>query len=135
MQPYRLEMGTKLANPAGKDLYAFWGDTVTHTLNQRMTEQQSEALINLASEEYFKVVKPKLLNAPVITPVFQDGKNGQYKVISFYAKRARGLMARYAAENAITQPQALKDFDVDGYAYQSKLSDERSWVFRRKLEA
>ncbi|WP_076591645.1 peroxide stress protein YaaA [Herminiimonas arsenitoxidans] len=135
MQPYRLEMGTRLANPVGKDLYAFWGDVVTHTLNQRMAEHQSEALINLASEEYFKVVKPKLLNAPVITPVFQDWKNGQYKVISFYAKRARGLMARYAATEGIVNPDALKSFNVDGYAFDHALSDEKTWMFRRKITA
>lgn len=116
-------------------MYAFWGDAVTHTLNQRMAEQQSEALINLASEEYFKVVKPKLLNAPVITPVFQDWKNGQYKVISFYAKRARGLMARYAATEGIVNPDALKSFNVDGYAFDHALSDEKTWMFRRKITA
>lgn len=134
MQPYRLEMGTKLANPAGKDLYAFWGDTVTHALNGVIAEQKSSALINLASEEYFKVVKPALLNVPVITPVFQDWKNGQYKIISFYAKRARGLMARYAAVKGLVRPQALKSFDVDGYAYDEATSTERSWIFRRRVE-
>ena len=134
MQAYRLEMGTKLANPAGKDLYAFWGDTVTHALNDVIVEQKSAALINLASEEYFKVVKPALLNVPVITPVFQDWKNGQYKIISFYAKRARGLMARYAALKGLVRPQALKNFDVDGYAYDEATSTERNWVFRRRVE-
>lgn len=134
MQPYRLEMGTKLANPAGKDLYAFWGDTVTHALNDVIAEQKSSALINLASEEYFKVVKLALLNVPVITPVFQDWKNGQYKIISFYAKRARGLMARYAAVKGLVRPQALKSFNVDGYAYDEATSTERSWVFRRRVE-
>lgn len=134
MQPYRLEMGTRLANPAGKDLYAFWGSRVTETLNQRIAEQQSEALVNLASEEYFKVVKPTLLKAPVITPVFQDWKNGQYKIISFYAKRARGLMARYAATEGITRPNELKSFDVDGYAFDADASNEQTWMFRRKVE-
>ncbi len=134
MQPYRLEMGTKLANPAGKDLYAFWGDTVTHALNEVIAKQKSSALINLASEEYFKVVKPALLKVPVITPVFQDWKNGQYKIISFYAKRARGLMARYAAVKGLVQPQALKHFDVDGYAFDETVSNEKSWIFKRKIE-
>ena len=134
MQPYRLEMGTKLANPFGKDLYAFWGDTVTKALNDVITEQKSSAVINLASEEYFKVVKPALLHVPVITPVFQDWKNGQYKIISFYAKRARGLMARYAAVKGLVRPQALKKFDVDGYAYDEAVSTERSWLFRRRVE-
>lgn len=133
MQPYRLEMGTKLANPAGKDLYAFWGDTVTTTLNQTMAERDSTALINLASGEYFKAVKPALLSVPVITPIFQDWKNGKYKVISFHAKRARGLMARYAAVKGIVNPKALKAFKLDGYAYEEGLSDERSWIFRRRI--
>lgn len=133
MQPYRLEMGTRLANPAGKDLYAFWGNTVTDKLNQRIAEQQSEALVNLASEEYFKVVKPTLLKAPVITPVFQDWKNGQYKIISFYAKRARGLMARYAATEGVTRPTDLKSFDVDGYEFDAGASNETTWMFRRKV--
>ncbi len=133
MQPYRLEMGTRLANPAGKDLYAFWGSRVTEALNQRIVEQQSEALVNLASEEYFKVVKPALLKAPVITPVFQDWKNGQYKIISFYAKRARGLMARYAATGGITRPTDLQSFDVDGYAFDADASNEKTWMFRRKV--
>lgn len=134
MQPYRLEMGTRLANPAGKDLYAFWGDTVTTALNQRIAEEKTEALINLASEEYFKVVKPALLHTPVITPVFQDWKNGKYKIISFYAKRARGMMARYAAVKGIVRTEELKSFNEDGYAYDEKLSSEKSWIFRRRIE-
>lgn len=133
MQPYRLEMGTKLANPLGKDLYAFWGDAVTKALNQLAAERQSSALINLASDEYFKVVKPRLLNVPVITPVFEDWKNGKYKVISFYAKRARGLMARYAALKNISAPAKLKAFDSEGYAFHPELSDERTLVFRRRI--
>jgi cytoplasmic iron level regulating protein YaaA (DUF328/UPF0246 family) len=135
MQPYRLEMGTKLANPAGKDLYAFWGDTVTQALNQQIAERKATALINLASGEYFKSVRPKLLTAPVITPVFLDWKSGNYKVISFYAKRARGLMARYAATKGIVRPQALKAFDVDGYAFDEGSSDAQSWVFKRRVAA
>ncbi len=134
MQPYRLEMGTQLANLVGKNLYAFWGDTVTHALNEVIAEQKSSAVINLASEEYFKVVKPALLNVPVITPVFHDWKNGQYKIISFYAKRARGLMARYAAVKGLVRPQALKGFDVDGYAYDEAASNEKSWIFKRRIE-
>lgn len=132
MQPYRLEMGTRLPTARGKDLYAFWGDAVTEVLGQALVERQSQALINLASEEYFKVVKPRLLDVPVITPVFEDWKNGKYKVISFYAKRARGLMARYAALKGITQPEKLKAFDSEGYAFEAACSDERSWVFRRR---
>ena len=134
MQPYRLEMGTRLVNPRGKDLYAFWGNIVTDALNEVLASQKSKVLVNLASEEYFKVLKPKFLDAPVITPVFEDWKNGKYKVISFFAKRARGMMARYAAIKGISQPEKLKHFDVDGYAFDPSASSEHSWVFRRRIE-
>lgn len=135
MHPYRLEMGTRLQNPRGKDLYAFWGERVTEALNADALDAGAGALVNLASEEYFKSVKPKLLDVPVITPVFEDWKNGKYKIISFFAKRARGMMARYAAENGITDPAQLKDFDVDGYAFDAAASKDRQWVFRRRQEA
>ncbi|TFW30969.1 peroxide stress protein YaaA [Massilia horti] len=135
IHPYRLEMGTRLPNPRGKDLYTFWGTVVTDALNQQVKANGAQALVNLASEEYFKSVKPKLLNVPVITPVFEDWKNGKYKIISFFAKRARGMMARYAAVNGITDPESLKGFDVDGYAFEEQGSDERTWLFRRKVEA
>ena len=134
IHPHRLEMGTRLANPRGKDLYAFWGETITRALNQTAAEQGAGTLVNLASEEYFKSVKPKLLDVPVITPQFEDWKNGKYKIISFYAKRARGLMARYAAVKGITDPQKLKKFNVDGYAYDKKDSDEKTWIFRRRVD-
>jgi cytoplasmic iron level regulating protein YaaA (DUF328/UPF0246 family) len=134
MHPYRLEMGTKLANPRGKDLYTFWGETVTGALNEVLATHGASALVNLASEEYFRSVKPKLLSVPVITPVFEDWKNGKYKIISFFAKRARGMMARYAAEHGITDPQRLKAFDVDGYAFDESVSSEKAWVFRRRIE-
>lgn len=134
MHPYRLEMGTRLANPRGKDLYAFWGERVTDALNADAKEAGAGALVNLASGEYFKSVKPKLLRVPVITPVFEDFKDGRYKIISFFAKRARGAMARYAAECGIVDPETLKDFDVDGYAFAPEASNERSWVFRRRVE-
>lgn len=133
MHPYRLEMGTRLPNPRGKDLYAFWGETVTAALNEAAVANGAKALVNLASEEYFKSVKPKLLGVPVITPVFEDWKNGKYKIISFFAKRARGMMARYAALHGITNPEKLKRFDVDGYAFDEQGSSERTWLFRRKL--
>jgi cytoplasmic iron level regulating protein YaaA (DUF328/UPF0246 family) len=133
MHPYRLEMGTRLPNARGKDLYAFWGETVTNALNEQADAVKAKALVNLASEEYFKSVKPKLLSVPVITPVFEDWKNGKYKIISFFAKRARGMMARYATDNAIKDPQKLKGFDVDGYAFDERESSERTWVFRRKV--
>jgi cytoplasmic iron level regulating protein YaaA (DUF328/UPF0246 family) len=133
IHPHRLEMGTRLSNPRGKDLYAFWGETITKALNQTAAEQGAETLVNLASEEYFKSVKPKLLDVQVITPQFEDWKNGKYKIISFYAKRARGLMARFAAVKGITDPQKLKKFNVDGYAYVKKDSDDSTWIFRRKV--
>jgi cytoplasmic iron level regulating protein YaaA (DUF328/UPF0246 family) len=135
MHPYRLEMGTKLANPRGKDLYAFWGELVTGALNEALAANGAGALVNLASEEYFRSVKPKLLNVPVIVPVFEDWKNGKYKIISFFAKRARGMMACYAAQKGITDPEKLKKFDVDGYAFDKSVSTEREWVFRRRVEA
>jgi len=135
IHPHRLEMGTRLTTPAGKDLYAFWGETVTTSLNGAITDNGAEVLVNLASEEYFKSVKPRLLSVPVITPVFEDWKNGKYKIISFFAKRARGLMARYAAVKGITDPAKLKRFNVDGYAFDKRDSDATTWIFRRKLEA
>jgi cytoplasmic iron level regulating protein YaaA (DUF328/UPF0246 family) len=134
MHPYRLDMGTRLANPRGKDLYAFWGERVTAALNADLQHAGAPVLVNLASEEYFKSVKPKLLDVPVITPVFEDWKNGKYKIISFFAKRARGMMARYAAEQSIVDAERLKDFDVDGYAFEPGVSTEKSWVFRRRID-
>ena len=130
IQPYRLEMGTALANPRGKNLYEFWGDTIAEALNRALAEQQTDTLINLASQEYFKSVSGKL-KARLITPVFKDEKNGQYKVISFYAKRARGLMVRYAAEQQVSEPEELKAFDSEGYAYNAAASNEKEWVFLR----
>jgi uncharacterized protein len=134
MHPYRLEMGTRLANPGGKDLYAFWGETVTEKLNEAIAANGDKVVVNLASEEYFRSVKPKLLDVPVITPVFEDWKNGKYKIISFFAKRARGMMARYAAVKGIKDPKKLKQFNVDGYAYDASASNEKNWVFRRALD-
>ncbi|KKO65002.1 hypothetical protein VM94_01707 [Janthinobacterium sp. KBS0711] len=133
IHPHRLEMGTRLSTARGKDLYAFWGDTITNGLNRTAREQGAQVLVNLASEEYFKSVKPRQLDVPVIAPVFEDWKNGKYKIISFYAKRARGMLARYAAVNNIRDPQQLKQFDVDGYAYVPEASNDTSWVFRRKV--
>ena len=135
IEPHRLEMGTRLATPHGKDLYAFWGERVTAALNADIAAHGATALVNLASEEYFRSVKPKLLTVPVITPVFEDFKNGKYKIISFFAKRARGLMARYATVKGITDPAKLKRFKVDGYAYDARESDAANWVFRRKIAA
>lgn len=132
MQPYRLEMGTRLATKRGKDLYAFWGDQITEALNESLTVAKAQALVNLASEEYFKSVKPAKLDRPVITPVFEEWKGGGYKIVSFFAKRARGLMARYAIENKLTKLEQLKDFDSEGYAFDAKASNEARWIFRRR---
>ena len=135
IEPHRLEMGTRLDNAAGKDLYAFWGETQTRALNALAEETGAPALVNLASGEYFKSVKPRQLKVPVITPVFEDCKNGQYKIISFFAKRARGLMARYAVQKGITDPAKLKSFNVDGYKFVKKESSATEWLFRRNQEA
>ena len=132
MLPYRLEMGTRLANPAGKDLYAFWGDSITDALNSELEDEA--VVVNLASNEYFKAVRTRRLNARLITPVFKDEKNGTYKIISFYAKKARGLMARYIIDNRIDTPDALLDFDVAGYAYSPEDSQGDTWVFKRSEE-
>lgn len=135
MQPYRLEMGTKLANPAGKDLYAFWGDRLTEALNAALAEQGDDVLINLASDEYFRAVKPTKLQGRIVKPVFLDEKNGKFKIISFYAKKARGLMSRYIIENRLTQPEQLKGFDTDGYFFAADESSERELVFKRRETA
>ncbi|MDR6388776.1 peroxide stress protein YaaA [Paraburkholderia phenoliruptrix] len=135
LQPYRLEMGTRLANPRGKDLYAFWGERITQALNVQLKKRAagSRVLVNCASGEYFRSVKPKLLEAPVITPVFEDWKGGRYKIISFHAKRARGLMARYAVEHRLDQPEQLKAFDSEGYAFDAQASNDSTYVFRRRV--
>ncbi|MEZ3415675.1 peroxide stress protein YaaA [Pantoea dispersa] len=132
MQPYRLEMGIKLANQAGKDLYSFWGDLLTQKLNDALAEQGDDVLINLASDEYFKAIKPKQLNAELVKPVFLDEKNGKFKVISFYAKKARGLMSRYVIEKRLTKPTQLKKFDVDGYFFDAAESKGNELVFKRR---
>jgi uncharacterized protein len=134
LQPYRLEMGTKFANARGKDLYAFWGERITAALNAQMKKQRgARVLVNCASEEYFKSVRPALLDAPVISPVFEDWKGGRYKIISFHAKRARGMMARFAVEHRIDEPDGLKVFDSGGYAFDKKTSTETKFVFRRRI--
>ncbi len=131
MQPYRLEMGTKLPNPQGKDLYAFWKQTVAPALNKDL-DKKDPVLLNLASDEYFKSVDTKLLKARVVQPVFQDFKNGQYKIISFFAKKARGLMARYVVDHRVTDVEQIKQFNVAGYGFAAQESTENTWVFRRK---
>ena len=133
MMPYRLEMGTKLANAHGSNLYAFWGTMITEHLNAVLAEQGDEYLINLASNEYFKAVVPKALQGQIITPVFKDYKKGQYKIISFYAKKARGMMVRYMIDHQLTHPQQLQQFDVAGYVYCAEESTDNQWVFKRHL--
>lgn len=130
MQPYRLEMGTKFENTRGKDLYAFWGSKITRALNDLLAADD-KVLVNLASNEYFKSVKKKELDARLITPQFKDWKNGQYKMISFYAKKARGLMCRYAIQNRISDAEDLKGFNLDGYYFSEDQSDNNNWVFLR----
>jgi cytoplasmic iron level regulating protein YaaA (DUF328/UPF0246 family) len=132
MQPYRLEMGTKLANPRGTNLYQFWGNLITDKLNEIFVTQENRVLVNLASNEYFKAVKPKALEAQVVTPVFKDCKNGQYKVISFHAKKARGMMARYMIENRVDSVDALKGFNSAGYYYVEAESSDKELVFKRE---
>jgi len=129
MQPYRLEMGTKLKVGRKENLYQFWDDKVTSQLNSELDDD--DFLVNLASNEYFKVIKPKLLKAPVITPVFKDYKNGKLKIISFFAKKARGLMVRYIIDNNIETVEGLKGFNYEGYAFDSNLSSENELVFTR----
>lgn len=131
MQAYRLEMGTSFANSRGKNLYEFWGDTITGAVNKQLKELQSSVVINLASHEYFNAVKPKLLKAEIITPIFKDQKNGQYKIISFFAKKARGMMSTYIIQHRITDPEAIKQFNVAGYGFDPAMSSEREWVFTR----
>lgn len=134
IQAYRLEMGTKVKNDRGSNLYQFWGDRITEKLNDALAAQGDDVLVNLASNEYFKSVNKKVLKARILTPAFKDWKNGQYKMISFFAKRARGMMSRYIIENRLTDPQDLKSFDVAGYAFDSSMSGEDDWVFTRKQD-
>ena len=132
MQPYRLEMGTRLATSAGTNLYQFWGRRIAEHLNQRLAQDITPVVVNLASQEYFKSVDLKTLKARVIECVFEDYKNGQYKIISFYAKRARGLMARYAIQQRVTTPHQLEGFDLEGYAWAPGASTPERLVFRRQ---
>lgn len=132
MQPYRLEMGTKLANSQGKDLYAFWGNVITEHLQQAIDEQGDNILVNLASDEYFSAVKPSQLNAQIIKPVFLDEKNGKFKVISFYAKKARGMMVRFMLQTQPTSVKQLKDFNYGGYWFDEGASTATELVFKRE---
>ena len=132
LQPYRLEMGTSLKNPKGNTLYAFWGDTIARAVNAALAAQGDDILVNLASEEYNKAALTKSLKARVITPQFREEKNGTFKMVSFYAKRARGLMASHVIRNRLADSEQLKGFDADGYSYNAVLSNGDTWVFTRK---
>jgi uncharacterized protein len=133
LQPYRLEMGTKLANPRGRDLYAYWGDTIAEHLNKRLARERDPVIVNLASQEYFKAAHRKALKPRVVECVFEDWKGGGWKVISFFAKRARGLMARHVVRHRLASPDALTGFDADGYAHDAAASEPDRLVFRRRL--
>jgi len=132
MRPYRLEMGIRLANPQGSNLYSFWGDLLTEKLNTLLTEQGDKVLVNLASDEYFKAVKPAKLQAEIIKPVFLDEKNGKYKVISFYAKKARGLMSRFIIKERLNKAEQLQDFNLEGYQFDATRSQGNELVFTRE---
>jgi cytoplasmic iron level regulating protein YaaA (DUF328/UPF0246 family) len=132
IQAYRLEMGTRLDTEQGKNLYQFWDGRITKALNQELRLSGSSTLINLASNEYFKSIKPKLLKADVITPVFKDYNKGSYQTIGFFAKKARGMMARYLIDHRINDPEALKEFDREGYSFNLDLSGSHEWVFTRR---
>lgn len=131
IQPYRLEMGTKLNTPEGRNLYEFWGNQITEQINERMTGHTNRTLINLASNEYFKSVKSPSLEGNVVTPAFKEIRDGQAKMISFMAKRARGMMARFIVENRIEAPEDLKSFTSGGYAYDPEMSSDTTWTFTR----
>jgi cytoplasmic iron level regulating protein YaaA (DUF328/UPF0246 family) len=131
IQPYRLEMGTSLGNARGKTLYAFWGDRIATEINRRANAHDTPCILNLASNEYFKAARSRLIEAPIVTPVFKEIRDGKAKIISFYAKKARGLMARFAVDNRVTDPQDLKKFDREGYHFAPDMSDDSTWLFTR----
>ena len=131
IQPYRLEMGTKFQNKAGKNLYEFWGNTLNEHLQKELKKQEQPVIINLASNEYFKALKEKQMPFRIITPSFKDFKNGEYKMLSFFAKKARGMMTRFIIQNQVDHPEGLKDFNSDGYYFDKKSSTEDKLMFLR----
>lgn len=131
IQPYRLEMGTRLQNNHGKNLYEFWDEQVTERLNQDFNDDPNPLLINLASNEYFKVIKPKILKTRILTLSFKENKAGIYKVIGIHAKRARGLMTNFIIKKQLTDPEKIKAFDSENYRFNESLSSENEWVFSR----
>ena len=132
MQPYRLEMGTSLKVGRKKNLYAFWGTKVTEAVNAALAEAKTCTLVNLASQEYFEVLEPEAIDAEIITPVFKEERNGKFSFMSFFGKKARGLMADYIIRERLTSPVGMKQFDREGYRFNEALSSEREWVFTRK---
>lgn len=132
MQPYRLEMGTRLSTEAGSNLYQFWDDRITKSLNAELRDSASKTLVNLASNEYFKSVKIPKLKAEVVTPQFKEYRKGEYRFIQFYAKKARGTMARFIVDERVTDPEGLKDFNREGYAFSPEMSEDNNWVFTRR---
>ena len=132
MQPYRLEMGTRLDNERGRNLYEFWGERITEGLNKQLKKIKSPYLINLASNEYFKSVKPAHLQGEIITPAFKEYKNGEYRMIGIHAKKARGMLSRYIIRNRLKEPEAIRDFAEDGYRFNARQSSDTDWVFTRK---
>jgi cytoplasmic iron level regulating protein YaaA (DUF328/UPF0246 family) len=135
IQPYRLEMGTSLKTRRGPNLYRFWGKRIAKEINARTGVHDHSCIINLASNEYFKAASVKDLEAPIITPAFKEIRDGKPKIISFFAKRARGMMTRYIIENRIEDPEALKLFNTEGYSFRPALSHEKQWVFARESQS
>lgn len=133
MQPYRLEMGTNFKTTRGKDLYEFWGTKITSKLNQTLDKDKCDVVVNLASKEYFKAIKSDLLDARIVTPIFKDWKNDKYKIISFFAKKARGMMSRYIIQHQTQDPEEIKSFDMGGYKFDSSESTKNEWIFTRKM--
>ncbi|HOF80995.1 MAG: peroxide stress protein YaaA [Bacteroidales bacterium] len=131
IKPYRLEMGAKLKNKRGDDLYQFWGDSITNMINEQLKERKAKCIINLASDEYFRAIKMERLEAEVITPQFKDFSGGSYKFITVYGKKARGMMARYIITNRLENVDEIKLFDSEGYHFNQSFSDKSTWVFTR----
>jgi len=132
MQAYRLEMGTRLDTDQGNNLYQFWDNRITDAINAELKTMDNPVLVNLASNEYFKSVKAKSLQGDIVNPVFKEYHNGKYKIISFFAKKARGLMARYIIDNELTEAEAIKEFNLEGYGFDDDLSQGKDWVFSRR---
>lgn len=135
IQPYRLEMKTRLPNTRGDNLYQFWGDSITETLNKQLENQREAVLVNLASNEYFKSVKPKKLKGRLLSINFKETKDGKTRTVAIFAKRARGMMADYILRNRIEKPEEIKEFKLGGYRFSKALSDEKQWTFVRPQPA